>query len=120
MTQQRDPRPLDMLARLQILYGQRVWEKRREPLDELVFTVLSQHTSDTNTFRTFASLTTAFPTWDAVASATTKQIEEAIKLGGLSRIKAPRIQSILAAIRDARGDLDLSFLSEMPLEDARN
>ena len=40
-----------------------------DPLDELVLTVLSQHTSDLNAERAFASLREAFPTWDDVAAA---------------------------------------------------
>jgi endonuclease-3 len=105
--------------RLRDHYGLRQWVSRREPLDELVYTVLSQHTSDANTDRTFASLKARFSEWRAVRSAAPEAVAESIKLGGLSRVKAPRIQAILAAIETDRGDLDLSFLSEIPLDEAK-
>ena len=102
------------------MHGRREWIKRRDPLDELVYTVLSQHTSDANTDRTFARLKSRFPDWPAVRHATPEAVADAIRLGGLSRIKAPRIQAILAAIQSDRGNLDLTFLSELALEDARD
>ena len=105
--------------RLRAHYGPRTWEARREPLDELVFTVLSQHTSDINTFRTHASLVKRFPTWGAVMSAEVAAVAEAIKMGGLSRVKAPRIQAILRDIEEKRGDLDLTFLRDLSLEEGR-
>jgi endonuclease-3 len=105
--------------RLQAHYGPREWGPRQGPLEELIFTVLSQNTSDINTFRTFASLQKRFPTWKAVMKAAPGEVADAIKMGGLSQIKAPRIQAILRDIEEKRGDLDLGFLEGMPLEEAR-
>ena len=105
--------------RLRAHYGPRRWEARREPLDELVFTVLSQHTSDTNTFRTYATLVKRFPTWEAIESAPTQEVEQAIRSGGLAHQKAPRIQAVLRTVRERTGGFDLSFLAEMPLAEAK-
>ncbi|MBI4328378.1 MAG: endonuclease III [Chloroflexi bacterium] len=85
----------------------------------MVFTVLSQHTSDANAFRTYDSLHRRFPTWEDVARADPGEVATAIKSGGLSQIKAPRIIRILQRIQKERGSLDLSFLDAMPLEEAR-
>jgi endonuclease-3 len=82
---------------------------RFPPVGELVYTVLSQNTADVNTDRTFAELTRRFPTWSAVRDAPVAAIEDAIALGGLSHVKAPRIAAILRAIsaREAgEGDRD--------------
>ena len=49
----------------------------------------------------------------------TEDIAQAIRIGGLSRIKAPRIKAVLQDIREKCGGLDLSFLREMPLEEAK-
>ena len=101
-------------------YGKHEWERRAEPLDELIYTVLSQHTSDLNTDRTFADLRAAFPTWREVIDAPSEIVAEAIKGGGLSKIKAPRIQAILRSIEEQRGELNIDFLGDLPLEEARS
>ncbi len=112
--------PARAFVGLRNLYGPREWTRRREPLDELIYTVLSQHTSDANTDRTFASLKSRFPAWPAVQQATPEDVADAIKLGGLSRVKAPRIQAILHATEADRGDLDLAFLGSITMDDARD
>ena len=67
-------------------------------LDQVVGTVLSQHTSDVNSGRASARLKARFPAWDQAAHAPVEEIEDAIRCGGLARQKARRIQEILNAI----------------------
>ena len=81
--------------RLREMYGQPVNEPHREPIAELVRTVLSQHTSDLNRDRAFAGLRERFPAWEEVRDAPVEEVEEAIRSGGLGKQKAPRIQAIL-------------------------
>jgi len=100
-------------------YGPFVEEPRLEPAHELVFTILSQHTSDTNSARAFQLLLEQFGTLEAVARANVVAIEEAISPGGLAKVKAPRIKQVLNMILELNGSLDLSFLREMPLEEAK-
>jgi len=40
-------------------------------------------------------------------------------MAGLANQKGPRIQQVLRQITDERGKLDLSFLNDLPLEEAR-
>jgi endonuclease-3 len=94
-------------------YGRPQWEPRYAPVDELVYTVLSQNTADVNTARTFAALTARFPSWSAVRDAPVEDVVVAISLGGLATTKAPRIKQILAAISSRTGEPDLSELDEM-------
>ena len=84
---------------------------RRPIIDELVMTVLSQHTSDTNSARAFQTLKARFPTWDRVLDAPADEIADAIRSGGLADQKAPRIKRILAEIEEREGHLDLSRLN---------
>ena len=105
--------------RLRDAYGTKRWRRHGDPLSELVSTVLSQHTSDLNTARAFLSLRARFPSWEAVRTAPTAHVEEAIRSGGLARIKATRIQRILDAVRSDRGALSLDDLASMGLERAR-
>jgi len=100
--------------RLERHFGELLPPRRSDPLEELVLTVLSQHTSDLNAERAFASLRTTFPTWDEVVRVRPDRIADAIRSGGLANTKAPRIQAILSEIREREGRYDLSSLREMP------
>lgn len=92
-----------------------------DPLDELVQTVLSQHTSDVNASRAFESLRAAFPDlWPAVVDASEGAVADAIRIGGLANSKAPRLQAILREVREREGRFDLSRLREMSDADARD
>jgi endonuclease-3 len=102
-----------VIALLDDLYGRPLWSPRYPPVDELVYTVLSQNTADVNTERTFAALKARFPDWRAVRDAPAAEVEQAIALGGLARVKAPRIKAILAAVSERTGDPDLSELDDM-------
>jgi len=85
-------------------------------IDEVVATVLSQHTSDANSERAFAQLKERFPTWEQVADAPAEQIADAIRCGGIADRKARRIQQILTAVEEREGRIDLGRLHD--LEDA--
>ena len=92
-----------------------------DPLDELMLTVLSQHTSDLNAERAFADLQRAFPGgWQQVVDAPTVEVADAIRSGGLANSKAPRIQAILREVRDREGAFDLSSLRAMSDDEARD
>lgn len=111
--------PTELIALLKQDYGEMPWRAHGDPMTELVLTILSQNTSDANSGRAFARLMAAFPTWEALLEADTAIIVEAIKLGGLAQIKAPRIKAILTQVWDRVGSFDLSFLMEMPLGEAK-
>ena len=100
-------------------YGPFPQEPRLDPAHELVFTILSQHTSDINSERAFRGLMNRFASLETVAQASVAEIEESISVGGLAKIKAPRIKGILNQVLELNGSLDLSFLSEMPLDEAK-
>ncbi len=105
--------------RLERRFGPLTPPRSSDPLEELILTVLSQHTSDANAARAFASLRERFPTWDSLARAHPALVAGAIRSGGLANVKAPRIQAILRQIHDRVGAYDLSFLAELPDDDAR-
>jgi len=100
-------------------YGELQWRPSTDPLSELILTILSQHTSDLNRDRAFATMRARFPTWEEVRDAPIEELAESIKSGGLANIKAPRIQQVLRQISDERTELNLDFLLEMPVEDAK-
>lgn len=108
----------EILDRLAAYYGPREWYARREPLPELITTVLAQHTSDVNAERSFQQLWEAFGDWDAIREAAVPAIAESIRTGGLAQQKAPRIKAILQEIKDRRGGYSLDFLRDMAFPDA--
>jgi endonuclease-3 len=89
------------------------------PVDELVSTILSQNTNDRNRDVAFNRLKQAFPTWEEVRDATPESVVECIRPAGLANQKGPRIQSVLKEISHERGNFDLSFLKDLPVEEAR-
>jgi endonuclease-3 len=102
-------------------YGEAPPRPVQDPLSELVQTILSQNTADVNSDRAFASLMRRFEgDWEAVRTAPVVEIADAIRIGGLAEIKAPRIKSVLTQVVDRTGELDLDFLRAMSLEDGRS
>jgi endonuclease III len=99
--------------RLVAHYGQPAWEPNDAPLDELIGTILSQHTSDVNSQRAFEALTTAFSCWEAVRDAPPDRLIETIRCGGLAVVKAQRIQAVLRALTDDDGRVRLADLRRM-------
>lgn len=89
--------------RLLAVYGPRQRHSTRDPLAELILTILSQNTSDRNSGRAWQSLRRRYKTWDEVLEADTRELYEAIKSAGLGNIKAPRIQAVLAEVFNRRG-----------------
>ncbi len=110
-----------LLERLGERYAHPTWAGPRvDPVSELVLTILSQNTADTNSFRAFTALRAAYPSWDAVLAAPTDELEDVIRPGGLAPTKSKRIQHVLAEVHAAtEGTWDLGFVGTWPLEEAR-
>ena len=99
-------------------YGDHSWHPR-DPVASLVSTILSQNTNDVNRDRAFERLREALPTWEAVRDAPLGELIEAIRPAGLGPTKAPRIQEALRRITEERGTIEIGFLGEIALEEAR-
>jgi endonuclease-3 len=96
--------------RLEKAFGPLDPPRHTEPLEELVLTVLSQNTSDTNSSRAYGSLRRRFPEWAQVARASEASIAAAIRSGGLANTKAPRIRAIVREIAEREDGFDLSWM----------
>jgi endonuclease III len=133
-----------VLDELGIHYGRPTWERRLDPTSELILTILTQNSADTNAEVAFEALRQRYPSggmvqahkpgagwggfglrdgaapdWDAVERAAIPELVDTIRPGGLANQKAPRIQSALRHIREERGDHSLEFLGEMSALEAR-
>ena len=102
--------------RLRRAYGRPRLRPHRERVDELILTVLSQNTNDRNRDVAYMRLRERFPSWEAVRRAPEDEVEEAIRPGGISRVKANRIQAIL---EDLDGD-ELEWMADAPIEKGRD
>jgi endonuclease-3 len=111
--------PHEVIERLRPLYGEPEWRPHHDATAELVLTLLSQNTSDTNSGRAFSRLLQRFPDWQSVVEAPLPEVEDAIRPGGLAPTKAPRLQAMLAEVRSRTGAFDLEFLRDLPDDEAR-
>lgn len=127
------------------IYGHPTWARRLDPTSELILTILTQNSADTNAEVAFEALRQAYPSdgeirahdpgagwggaglsdgaapdWAEVERAPLPELVEVIRPGGLANQKAPRIQAALARIREERGDYSLEFLGGMPPLEARD
>jgi endonuclease-3 len=118
---QPDERIRWVYERLIEVWGTPDWEPDGDALGGLIATILSQHTSDLNSARAYERLRSAFPDWSAVRDAPVEVVADAIRVGGLAQVKAERIQRVLRAIGGrAGGALDLDYLGNLSLSDARD
>ncbi len=134
-----------VLDGLTATYGEQVWEPRLDPTSELILTILTQNTADTNAEKAYQALRHAYPSgrdpeihhpgigwggdglptepppdWTAVEFAPLPQLIDVIRPGGLGPQKAPRLQATLRHIREQRGDYSLAFLGDLPALEARD
>lgn len=114
-----DERLLAVHQKLLDFYGSPEWRTPMPAVDELVSTILSQNTNDTNRDRAFQALRDAFPTWEQVRDASVDEVITAIRPAGLANQKGPRIQQVLREITAQRGALDLDFLADLSPDEGR-
>lgn len=117
--QEHQERLLAVHKVLMHVYGEPEWREPLPPIDELVSTFLSQNTNDINRDKAFFALKTRYENWEEVRDADPQELIEVIRIAGLANQKGPNIQNALKVITNERGKLDLQFLKEMSVEDAR-
>lgn len=100
-------------------YGEPTWRPHLDAISELVSTILSQNTNDVNRDVAYDRLRARLPTWELVRDAEPETVIDAIRPAGLSNQKGPRIQEALRLITQERGELDLDFLADWPVEEAK-
>ena len=106
-----------IIAALEAVRGRPVPSPAKDPLSELIFTVLSQNTSDLNRDRAWASLWRRFRSWEEIERARRPSVEAAIRVGGLARTKSGVIQAVLRKVKSDRGSHDLGYLKSMSMEE---
>lgn len=107
-----------VFRRLRQHFGAKQSSSDESPLDQLVRTILSQNTADTNRDVAFAALKERYPTWQALAQAPLGELQEVIRPAGLVTQKSQTIKRALAEVERERGTYDLSFLDGMSTDEA--
>ncbi|HEY3828138.1 MAG TPA: endonuclease III [Solirubrobacteraceae bacterium] len=104
--------------RLRLVYGIPGWKAHGHPIAELILTVLSQSTNDRNRDVAYLRLRERLQTWEEVRDAPVDEVEEAIRPGGISKVKSARIKSILQAI-EPHDEISLAGLAQMTVPQAQ-
>ena len=106
--------------RLKAAYGQPDHHNPTDPLDDLVFVVLSRMTQEVKYKRTYDALRDAYPSWQLVREAPAHDVELVLKDAGLAPTKTRHLQSLLEEIESREHRLDLGrlgALSDQEVED---
>jgi endonuclease III len=112
------PRPAksllpEVVRRLRSAYPYDRLGNKADPLDELVYIVLSTRTRGAVFGRTFDKLKKRYPTWEAVSRARRSSIERLLEPAGLSKKKARWLLEILSEIKKREGRATLARLERM-------
>ena len=99
--------------RLRKTYGRPRHFNPSDPLDDLIFLVLSRMTQEIKYVRTYSRLRSSLWTWDAVRDAPPNELEALIHEAGLAPTKTTQIQAILSDIEKGEGTLSLHRLHAM-------
>lgn len=108
---------LEVTQRLTTEYGE-VPFSSKDPMSMLVDILLSHRTRDEQTAAAWANLLKRFGSWEAVRDAPTDEVQNTIANVNFPEVKAPRLQTIMHQITEERGNLNLDFLCELPIEEA--
>lgn len=117
-------RVLRVRERLREIYSVPLMRPHGDPVAELILTVLSQSTNDRNRDVAYLRLRERLPSWEQVRDAPNAEVEQAIRPGGISKVKSVRIQAILRAIsqqrRDPRRELSLDWMARTTVDVSRD
>ncbi|WP_299756334.1 endonuclease III [uncultured Pontibacter sp.] len=99
-------------------YRHRKLEPRRSHMHELISTMLSHRTNHKDEAKAYNTMLERFGDWEGVMSAPLEDLAEAIATTRYPEQKAPQIQQTLHIIKEDRGELNIDFLEDMPVEEA--
>jgi endonuclease III len=101
-------------------FGQPRHGNKSNPLNELLYILLSLQTTEINCRRSYRALRRAFPRWSLLAEASASNIRKPINFAGFGRQRAHKIVAIVRRINRDHGSVSLSALKKMPSEQAEN
>lgn len=110
----------DITRRLAESYGTPDLGNKDDPVDELVYIILSRRTREGAYQGAYNALKERFASWEAVAAAPAEEIERTIAFSGLGRRKASSLKAALGALIDHFGTCTLEPLQDWTDEQVRD
>lgn len=99
-------------------YGNPRLGNQSNPLDELVYIILSTRTQGQVCRLTFTKLKAQFPSWADVRNRDRPRIERILRPAGLSRLKATQLLAIFERLRSSFGRATLAPTRRLPNKQA--
>ncbi|MDX5422222.1 MAG: endonuclease III [Hymenobacteraceae bacterium] len=93
-------------------------EPRRSHMHELISTMLSHRTNHKDEEKAYYTMLERFGDWEGVMNAPFEELADAIATTRYPGQKAPQIQQTLRIIKEERGEINIDFLEDMPVEEA--
>lgn len=106
--------------KLRLRFGQPKHGNKSNPLDELLYILLSLQTTEVNCKRSYLALRRVFPSWSLLAESPVSSIRKPIKFAGLGSQRAQKIARIMRRIKQDRGRVSLQHLKSLPSEEAES
>lgn len=97
-------------------YGAQPLVPRRQPMHELISTILSHRTTQKNEAVAYDRMWKRFGSWEAIRDAPPAELAQAIAPSNFAEVKVPYIQGTLAQIIDQRGEANIDFLADLPAQ----
>jgi endonuclease III len=102
--------------RLMALHGAHPLVPRREPLHELISTILSHRTTQANEAKAFQRMWDKYGSWEAIRDAALDELTATIEPSNFPEMKAPYIKGALTEIINRRGVANIDFLRDLPAD----
>lgn len=112
-------RATEICRLLDVTYNQPDLGNYTDPVDELIYILLSIMTTEANYQRAYAALRARFSEWDRVLEAPYEEVRETIRIAGLAPKKARSIQDLLGRLIRDWDTFDLSFMRTWPTVEIR-
>ncbi len=109
---------LDVHERLLATYGKNPLVPRREPMHELISTILSHRTTQKNEDIAYKNVWKRFGSWEAIRDAPVEELTVALEPANFPEVKAPYIKGVLERIYAERGEPSIDFLRDLPVDEA--
>lgn len=119
-----DPQFLDLHARAMETYrrltkhfGEVPLVPRREPMHELISTMLSHRTTQKNEDLAFHAMWNRYGSWEAIREANFEELATILDQVQFPGAKAENIKKVLTRIYQERGEYSIDFLKDLPPEE---
>src|ERR1700685_491170 len=92
----------------------------RNPLDDLIYIILSTRTRDSSFTNTFRTLKKRFPSWNRIFPKYKDRVERILMPGGLGKLKTRQLIAIVSELKHHFGAATLAPLAKMSNDEAEN